>query len=51
MGGFIEVIAEECRIDELELSGTKCVATASTKKLGQRLQMRWNDAGLRIPYS
>ena len=34
LGGFIEVIAEECRINALELSGTKCVATASTKKLG-----------------
>lgn len=51
MGGFIKVVAEECTINELELSGTKCVATVSTQKLGKRLQNMWKDAGLSIPYS
>ena len=51
LGGFIEVVAKGITEGEMELSGTKCVATANSKVLGKALQNRWTAAGLYIPYS
>ena len=51
LGGFIEVVVEGITTGGMELSGTKCVATASSRSLGKRLQERWKKAGLYIPYN
>ena len=50
LGGFIEVVAAEFKANELELSPTKCVSIASSKALGEKLQARWKELGLHIPY-
>ena len=51
LGGFIEVIAVEFKVNESEMSGAKCVSTASNSTLGGRLHQKWKDMGLYIPYN
>ena len=48
VGGFIGLVSVEFKANELEVSATKCVSTASTSTLGKRLEEHWKKLGLNI---
>ena len=50
LGGFIETVASFIEASEQELSKTKSLLTASTKKIGDLLCCRWKESGISIRF-